>query len=75
MHTISFEALAISQCINECQFITFEGLSTTFKASTNVSFDTGLLTLSLISDIMIMHINLHTNIYLLINIQAVVTRR
>ena len=23
--------------INECQFITFEGLSTTFKASTNVS--------------------------------------
>ena len=35
----------ISQyCINECQFITFKGLSTTFEASTNVSFDTGLLT-------------------------------
>ena len=27
---------------NECQFITFEGLTTTFEASTYVSFDTDL---------------------------------
>ena len=27
----------------QCQFITFKGLTTIFKASTNVSFDTDLL--------------------------------
>jgi len=66
-----------NQYINECQFITFEGLSTTFEASMNVSFDTSLLILSLISDITIMHIrtqliNLHTSIYLLILYKAVI---
>jgi len=34
----------------------FEDLSTTFKVSMNVSFDTSLLILLLISDITIMHI-------------------
>ena len=29
--------------INQSQFITFKGLTTTFKVSTNVSFDTDLL--------------------------------
>ena len=31
------------QCINECHSITFEGLTATFKALTNVSFDTDFL--------------------------------
>ena len=31
---------------NECHFITFEGLSTTFKASTNVYFAYSLLVIT-----------------------------
>jgi len=49
-------------CINECQFLTFEGLSTTFEASNKCLYDTSLLILvTKIYMLVMIHLNLHTN--------------
>ena len=39
-----FNQVRLGPSINECQFSNFEGLPTTFKGSSNVSYNTTLLT-------------------------------
>jgi len=50
------------ECINECQFLTFKGLSTTFEALNECLYNASLhILVTNIYMLVMIHLNLHTN--------------